>query len=239
MVMHGGISFRRFGSRQVKGSSRGSSQEEYREGEGRRHQAQAAQHDCGCDSVHTGNDLVEMFSSAAQSSWQTSYSIVSAVDQPRRSGSVRCPGRKYGTPVSGWQQQLVSRIGVPDHTCRVVPPDRELHRPVEVPGHREVPARQVPVVRPQASRVQVRSRDRPGRGAPPLVGPATIGAAAAVVGAAQLRVLHHRPGVSDSEGLGRVTPGCRSHRQRPDSDRPWSAALRGPRHRHGKPVSGW
>ena len=23
--------------------------------------------------------------------------------------------RKYGTPVSGWQQQLVSRIGVPEH----------------------------------------------------------------------------------------------------------------------------
>ena len=28
---------------------------------------------------------------------------------------MRGPGRKYGTPVSGWQQQLVSRIGVPDH----------------------------------------------------------------------------------------------------------------------------
>ena len=28
----------------------------------------------------------------------------------------RGPGRKYGTPVSGWQQQLVSRIGVPDHS---------------------------------------------------------------------------------------------------------------------------
>ena len=29
--------------------------------------------------------------------------------------AVRGPGRKYGTVVSGWQQQLVSRIGVPDH----------------------------------------------------------------------------------------------------------------------------
>ena len=28
---------------------------------------------------------------------------------------VRGPGRKYGTPLSGWQQQLVSQIGVPDH----------------------------------------------------------------------------------------------------------------------------
>ena len=25
-------------------------------------------------------------------------------------------GRKHGTPLSGWQQPLVSRIGVPDHT---------------------------------------------------------------------------------------------------------------------------
>ena len=32
--------------------------------------------------------------------------------------SLRCtrgPGRKFGTPDGGWQQQLVSRIGVPDH----------------------------------------------------------------------------------------------------------------------------
>ena len=29
----------------------------------------------------------------------------------------RGPGRKYGTPVSGWQQQLVSQIGVPDHAA--------------------------------------------------------------------------------------------------------------------------
>ena len=28
---------------------------------------------------------------------------------------MRGPGRKYGTSVSGWQQQLVSRIGVLDH----------------------------------------------------------------------------------------------------------------------------
>ena len=44
--------------------------------------------------------------------------------------SLRGPGRKHGTPdsgwtpVSGWQQQLVSRVGVPDHTlisCRLPP----------------------------------------------------------------------------------------------------------------------
>ena len=29
--------------------------------------------------------------------------------------TVRGPGRKHGTPFSGWQQQLVSRIEVPDH----------------------------------------------------------------------------------------------------------------------------
>ena len=27
------------------------------------------------------------------------------------------PGRKHGTPISGWKQQLVPRIGVPDHSC--------------------------------------------------------------------------------------------------------------------------
>ena len=32
------------------------------------------------------------------------------------SSTLRGPGRKYGTPVSGWQQQLVSRIGGLDHT---------------------------------------------------------------------------------------------------------------------------
>ena len=30
--------------------------------------------------------------------------------------TVRGPGRKHGTPLSGWEQQLVSRIGVSDHT---------------------------------------------------------------------------------------------------------------------------
>ena len=30
---------------------------------------------------------------------------------------MRGPNRKYGTPVSGWQQKLVSRIGVPDHAA--------------------------------------------------------------------------------------------------------------------------
>ena len=33
-----------------------------------------------------------------------------------REHHLRGPGRKHGTPVSGWQQQLVSRIGVSDHT---------------------------------------------------------------------------------------------------------------------------
>ena len=32
-----------------------------------------------------------------------------------RPPALRGPGRKYGTSVSWWSQQLVSRIGVPDH----------------------------------------------------------------------------------------------------------------------------
>ena len=38
---------------------------------------------------------------------------------PRRPEEWRGPGRKHGTPVSGWQQQLVSRIGFPDHSGAV------------------------------------------------------------------------------------------------------------------------
>ena len=34
---------------------------------------------------------------------------------------VRGPGRKHGTPVSGWQQQLASRIGGLDHAAAGVP----------------------------------------------------------------------------------------------------------------------
>ena len=34
---------------------------------------------------------------------------------------LRGPGRKYGTPVSGWSQQLVSRTGVPGHSPRAGP----------------------------------------------------------------------------------------------------------------------
>ena len=30
--------------------------------------------------------------------------------------ATRGPGRKHGTPVSVWQQQMMSRIGVSDHT---------------------------------------------------------------------------------------------------------------------------
>ena len=32
--------------------------------------------------------------------------------------AVRGPGRKHRTPVSGWEQQLMSRIGVSDHACQ-------------------------------------------------------------------------------------------------------------------------
>ena len=35
--------------------------------------------------------------------------------QPEDVRHLHDPNRKYGTPVSGWLQQLVSRIGVPDH----------------------------------------------------------------------------------------------------------------------------
>ena len=38
----------------------------------------------------------------------------SAQPRPQR-GTLRGPGRKYGTPISGCSQQLVSRIGVPDY----------------------------------------------------------------------------------------------------------------------------
>ena len=41
--------------------------------------------------------------------------------------SLRGPGRKYGTPLSGWQKQLVSRIGVSDHAPRGHVADRGVH----------------------------------------------------------------------------------------------------------------
>ena len=41
---------------------------------------------------------------------------VSVFSSPRcLESALRGPGRKHGTPVSRWQQQLVSRIEVPDH----------------------------------------------------------------------------------------------------------------------------
>ena len=43
------------------------------------------------------------------------------------SNPLRGPGRKCGTPVSGWQKQLVSQIGVPGHAMHlslvVAPPE--------------------------------------------------------------------------------------------------------------------
>ena len=45
-------------------------------------------------------------------SWtQRGGGVMNHVVNPRQ---VRGSGRKYGTSFSGWQQQLVSRIGVPD-----------------------------------------------------------------------------------------------------------------------------
>ena len=52
-------------------------------------------------------------------SWASRYSVNRSANTIRLAMvkmALRGPGRKYGTPVSGWQQKLVSRIGVPDHT---------------------------------------------------------------------------------------------------------------------------